>query len=591
MFFCSVKIVGAVGIATILGACSEHAPAPDQTREPQASASAQPPPFAHDTGDAAPTGSVANAKNASNADAAVAPLGVDGPFIGALYMQTPVMSDMEWAKEDRKPGDRSGATRLGYIRQGSRVAVIAEPHPKSNCKEGWYELVQGGFVCGKYASLDLNHPRIKFAPHPPYTDSPLPYDYGYNLTNGTPLYRQIPSREERMELEPWLAARKPKPRHSAQDETTETADAERDAGAALALTRATTSVEPLGSDALDAGVPWYLRDYDGGKPQITLDELKGEGTVARRMVKGFYLALDKSFESNGAKWWRTTGSLVVPFDRVYVNKIASDLGGLWLNAPAQAQPAQPQVDAGPNAQTNVGASPEPNQDICQPNGKAQVGIILSNRAHKYAVSASRRAITTGDPVARHTVIRLTGDRVTVNGVAYNETDEGWWMKATEGTRTKPADAPKDLLPNEKWIDINLTLQTLVAFEGTKAVFATAVSTGKKNEQDKEKDHRTPVGSFRIREKHIAATMDGDVASDGPYSIEDVPWIMYFNGSYALHGAFWHNDFGRTKSHGCINLAPKDAKALFGWTEPRLPDGWHGVWSGAQNPGTRVVVHD
>jgi lipoprotein-anchoring transpeptidase ErfK/SrfK len=165
------------------------------------------------------------------------------------------------------------------------------------------------------------------------------------------------------------------------------------------------------------------------------------------------------------------------------------------------------------------------------------------------------------------------------------------MKATEGTKTKPADPPKDLLPNEKWIDVNLTLQTLVAFEGTKAVFATAVSTGKKNNEDKEKDHRTPVGSFRIREKHIAATMDGDVASDGPYSIEDVPWIMYFNGSYALHGAFWHNDFGRTKSHGCINLAPKDAKALFGWTEPRMPDGWHGVWSGAQNPGTRIVVHD
>ena len=82
-----------------------------------------------------------------------------------------------------------------------------------------------------------------------------------------------------------------------------------------------------------------------------------------------------------------------------------------------------------------------------------------------------------------------------------------------------------------------------------------------------------------------------VASDGPYSIEDVPWIMYFNGSIALHGAFWHSNFGHVQSHGCVNLAPTDARVLFGWTEPQLPTGWHGVEATADKPGTRVVVHD
>jgi hypothetical protein len=86
-------------------------------------------------------------------------------------------------------------------------------------------------------------------------------------------------------------------------------------------------------------------------------------------------------------------------------------------------------------------------------------------------------------------------------------------------------------------------------------------------------------------------MDGDVATDGPYSIEDVPWIMYFNGSIALHGAFWHSNFGSTKSHGCVNLAPVDARAMFGWTDPPLPDGWHGVMSTPDRLGTRVIVHD
>ena len=80
----------------------------------------------------------------------------NGPYIGALFMQTPVLSDMEWPKDEdkRKPGDKSGSVRLGYLRQGAKVPVIAEPHVKSNCKEGWYELVQGGFVCGKYASIE-----------------------------------------------------------------------------------------------------------------------------------------------------------------------------------------------------------------------------------------------------------------------------------------------------------------------------------------------------------------------------------------------------------------------------------------------------
>ncbi len=214
-----------------------------------------------------------------------------------------------------------------------------------------------------------------------------------------------------------------------------------------------------------------------------------------------------------------------------------------------------------------------------------------NKSRNYTTGVTRRAPTTGDPIPRHSVLRLTGDSVNINGAVYDETDEGWWMKAAEGVKTNPSPAPKDLAPGEKWIDVNLKSQTLVAYEGDKAVFATAVSTGKEDKEDKEKDHHTPPGTFRIREKHIAATMDGDVASDGPYSIEDVPWIMYFNASYALHGAFWHNNFGRMQSHGCVNLAPLDAKALFGWTEPRLPDNWHGVMSTPEKPGTRVIVHE
>jgi lipoprotein-anchoring transpeptidase ErfK/SrfK len=287
--------------------------------------------------------------------------------------------------------------------------------------------------------------------------------------------------------------------------------------------------------------------------------------------------------------------MLAPFDRIMVHKTASKFHGIWLDetrdeAKDLAVTAAAFSDAGappPSSETTK----KPTIDLCKPGSKAQVGIITFYRAKKYIVAANRKSVTAGDSVARHTVVRLTGDRVRIEGAVYDETDEGWWMKAAEGVKTNPGPPPKELQPGEKWIDVNLTTQTLVAFEGDTPVFATAVSTGKVDKEDKERNYKTPTGTWRIREKHIAATMDGDVASDGPYSIEDVPWIMYYNGSYALHGAFWHNNFGRTRSHGCVNLSPLDARALFNWTEPRLPENWHAVWSTPERPGTLVVVHE
>jgi hypothetical protein len=526
-----------------------------------------------------------------------------GPYAGALFLQTPIMSDMEWPRpqsdEDGKrkaKGDdpRDKVVRLGYMRQGAKVPVLPEAHKKSNCAEGWYELVSGGFVCGKYASIDLNHPRFKIAPHLPDLTGALPYQYGYNVANGTPLYRHIPSREERLQLEPWLNKKKAAPKR--EDDTASTppvvapipvgggSEDMMDAGVFFATARASDGrdgrmmLEENPYDAGVAAVPWYLRDYDGGKPQgLTLEDLKGEGPIARRMVKGFYLALDKDISGGGSRWWKTVGGMLAPYDRIYVQKPVSEYHGVWL-----AEMPQKGGDGGASRGQEAKA-----------DGKSKwpgLGFILYPKAKKYIVSVDHKHVNPGDSVSRFTAVRLTGDSVVIGGLRYDETDDNWWMRANEGTHTDPAAPPSDLAAGEKWIDVNLTTETLVAFEGTNPVYATLVSTGKRNYEDKEKDHPTPPGTFRIREKHIAATMDGDVASDSPYSIEDVPWIMYFNGSYALHGAFWHGNWGHTQSHGCVNLSPLDAKAMFGWTEPHLPEGWHGVMSTTEKPGTRVVVH-
>lgn len=143
---------------------------------------------------------------------------------------------------------------------------------------------------------------------------------------------------------------------------------------------------------------------------------------------------------------------------------------------------------------------------------------------------------------------------------------------------RPALVPK----GARWIHVDLAQQTLIAYEGAKPVFATLVSSGKEG-------FETPRGLFRIFAKHVSTTMDGLAGSEDAYSIEDVPWTMYFQGNYALHAAFWHDRYGNVRSHGCVNLAPADARWLFRWATPTLPDGWHGVQATRQDPGTWVFI--
>src|SRR5205814_6500207 len=116
---------------------------------------------------------------------------------------------------------------------------------------------------------------------------------------------------------------------------------------------------------------------------------------------------------------------------------------------------------------------------------------------------------------------------------------------------------------------------------------TLVSTGIGGMGDPKEAHATVRGTFYIHAKHVSATMDGDEATDS-YDLRDVPYIQYFFEGYALHGAFWHDDFGKPRSHGCVNLAPADAAWLFGWTDPVVPPEWHGAVNA--EGGTLVYTH-
>jgi lipoprotein-anchoring transpeptidase ErfK/SrfK len=134
---------------------------------------------------------------------------------------------------------------------------------------------------------------------------------------------------------------------------------------------------------------------------------------------------------------------------------------------------------------------------------------------------------------------------------------------------------------ERWIRVDLSEQIVVAYEGDRPVRAFVVSTGLPGTP-------TVTGSFRIRTKVKEQTMSGGVGRNY-YNLPGVKWVQYFYADYGFHGTYWHNDFGRPKSHGCINMTNSDAKWLFDWAGPEWDN--KTVWfnSTSDNPGTLVVI--
>jgi len=115
---------------------------------------------------------------------------------------------------------------------------------------------------------------------------------------------------------------------------------------------------------------------------------------------------------------------------------------------------------------------------------------------------------------------------------------------------------------EKWIDVNLSTQTIVAYQGQTAVYSARVSTGLWGTP-------TVVGTFSIYVKYLSTPMSGP-----GYYLPNVPHTMYFYKGYAIHGAYWHNNFGTPMSHGCVNLSLPDAEWFYNWAPV----------------GTKVVTH-
>jgi lipoprotein-anchoring transpeptidase ErfK/SrfK len=123
---------------------------------------------------------------------------------------------------------------------------------------------------------------------------------------------------------------------------------------------------------------------------------------------------------------------------------------------------------------------------------------------------------------------------------------------------KPVNRPFGVDSDERWIDVDLSAQSLYAYEGNTLIFETLISSGLSS-------HPTVTGQFRVWYLTASQTMDGRRLGFD-YYLPKVPYVMYFFEDYALHGTYWHNNFGNPMSHGCVNMRTDDAEWVFSWAE-------------------------
>ncbi len=180
--------------------------------------------------------------------------------------------------------------------------------------------------------------------------------------------------------------------------------------------------------------------------------------------------------------------------------------------------------------------------------------------------------------------RLTDDLIYVH---YHVPAEAVALLPGDSLAPLASHVPRD----EKQVIISISQQTLTAYEGGQPVFFSKISSGiphaSKNPDDLPTD--TPTGSFRIRSKLPARHMgDGNLTNDiYAYELPGVPWTMLFHkDGYALHGTYWHDNFGMRMSHGCVNMPNQAALWLFRWSEPVCEPG---VWF-APGEGTRLTIN-
>jgi hypothetical protein len=407
--------------------------------------------------------------------------------------------------------------------KGGSIEAARVPGGSGGC-DAWYAIEPRGFVCaGAAATVDENDSAIvQLRRDAADLSSPWPHQYGESIW--APRYARIPTAAEQRDTEWYLDKHKEN------------------------IARALETKDPATIEAIDKDLVGVDLSPAGEGPPSLLPF----GPLVREERKfvalGSTVAWVRSFDVDGRTFLLTADQAIVPKDRVRPYP-RSTFHGLAIG-----------------------------EDVTLP-----LAFFRKTPRPKWKRGEDGKLAQTGEAWPRLGWVGLTGVKVEEDGKKFYETKEpGIFVRNVDAQVVEAeTEAPFLTGPDKdklKWIDVRVLNGTLVAYEGLRPVYATLISPGRGgipvDGVDPLKTASTPTGMFRVDGKFRTSTMVS--SSDENYIHSDVNWILNFSGPHALHGAYWHDGWGEPKSGGCVNMAPIDAKWVFDWTDPDVPEGWHGL---------------
>ena len=449
----------------------------------------------------------------------------------------------------------SGAAWIGYLGLGGAVKTRGEKLRGDGKCKAFQGIEPRGFVClDEHVSTDARDPQVtairRFGPH---LDRAWPHSYG--VAAETPRYRALPTEPEQRRREWGLDARM----------------------RALASVRA--------GEPRNARIDGLLHEVDTGlsgeEAPRELSSLPVVHEFRDSLKAGSLVSWSETFDAMGRGWLVTGDMVLVPRDQVTVLPQREFHG----------------------ARVSEGLT----FPIAYPTHRARL---------KYVRDGATNVSATSETWPRFGAIALSGDEVSANGKRFLIARDGGLIDANEATVIRPAaftpwgepvDESTGAVDHERarfeggsraksgrgtWVEVSVHGGWMIAYEGTHPVFATLIAAGRGETMGKGDNafvmSATPPGTFALRGKFWTETLAVTSVVHA-----DVPFVMPYEGSHALHAAYWHDEWGEKVSMGCVNLSPTDARWLFMWAEPEIPEGWHGVTTAGQSDAsnaTIVVVH-
>jgi hypothetical protein len=432
----------------------------------------------------------------------------------------------------------AGATVLGTIRAGGSALVAPRAREEgSDCKDGWIPILPRGFMCA--SDKTTRDPSTRTASvlfeYGLARSAALPASYG--VAEVTPIYLRVPTWDEQLRAEPELEEHLHKraalraAREVGRKWGDVSAEGDRD-------------LDPVGAELPD--------DVKAGSiAPFAPRRIMPSSPVTGFLGMGARVAWLAEFDAQGRTWLLTPDWLFVPRDKVK-RALVSGFHG---------------IDVPPNT-----------------------GVTFTGRrpARRFRRDANgKKFVTDQGTFPPDTVVALAAPTAPSTEVQFLETSEpGLFVCSDEVILVDPSPPARFGLDfesggDQRWVDIDARSQVLLLRDGSSVTFATLASS----------PMNTRRGKFRISSKHLTAPMPFE--RDRAGSKAEVPLVVLVAESKpglpgsALFAAWWMSSWGSSSGIFGVALSPLDARRIFDFAAPELPDGWHSV----RGEGTWVVVHD